>query len=192
MLTGLTKAIDPFFEKARAKLTEVCKPLKIYKNKIKSVAHKKKMFRECDGYFMESLVERGEKGSDIILGYNRKILAAINSDENTYELLEDVRHRSRAYTTHISRYGDICHLLAQNKKQLFKKIKLTRKQSDLERARKLDTDISHDKLSTESKLCTKYKKTYLEESDKSVTLEDATDVDTIIEEGLRDKYRYMV
>jgi hypothetical protein len=125
MLAGVTKAIDPMLKQAKERLAEACAPLRIYKNLVTSDKDRKAMFTAIGGYAGQFLIERGQKGSEIVLDHYRKMDSAIMRE--TLEFLEDVRHRSRAYTTHITRYSQICYHLAKENKMLFKKIKLTKK-----------------------------------------------------------------
>jgi hypothetical protein len=146
MLTGATRAVDPVCKEGRDKVTENCRPLEAIRNKIKDKKLLKQMFIECGGYEAETLLKRGDNGSKIKLNWFRKVQAAVTRfavDLQDMDILEDVRHRSRAYHTHQSRYRDIVKFLAFENKKLFTKVKLTRKEDMVERAKKMDEGVDY-------------------------------------------------
>lgn len=188
MLVGLTKSIDPFYEKGRSKVSSVAKQLQVYKKGLKSEADRKRLFYECGGYHAEALVDRGENGSYLSLDIHSKIDSVIRKE--LLPLLEDVRHRSRAYTTHISRYRDICFHLATQNKKLFTKIKLSSKESAIKKAGKLDKELNHNDLSYASAGLAKGGERRGTGANISFSIHD--EIECVVEDQPKEKFKFMV
>lgn len=146
------------------------------------------MFYECGGYHAEALVDRGENGSHIVLDVHAKMDSAIRKD--LLHLLEDIRHRSRAYATHISRYRDICFHLSNQNPKLFTKVKLSSKESALKKAGKLDKELNHNDLSYASAGLARNEDRRGTGGDLSFSIQD--EIECVVEDQPKEKFKYMV
>ena len=149
MLTGVVNALDPLADLAKEKVLTSAKPLGEIRKEVRNEKLIKKMYNECGGYEGETLFTRGDKGSRLSVQNERKLDAAIKRyciDLGQMEVLYNVRHRSQAYHTHLSRYIDWLFGVAQKKPFLFKIKKLTKKESLEEKLKKLDEKVDFKKV----------------------------------------------
>ena len=105
-------------------------------------------------------------------------------------MLEDIRHRSRAYATHISRYRDICFHLSNQNPKLFTKVKLSSKESALKKAGKLDKELNHNDLSYASAGLARNEDRRGTGGDLSFSIQD--EIECVVEDQPKEKFKYMV
>lgn len=179
MLAGVTRALDPLFEKSRQRITEICRPLEEIRKTIKDDKTLKKLFMDVGGYAGEVLFKRGDKGSKIKLENYDKIISLVRKD--CLDLLEDLRHESRSYRTHISKYGDIVRFLANKNPQLFKIKKLNKKEFVKEKARKVQEGIPYEELEFDQYLAPKPDNEEFVLENRSIDLE--CEIDEVWEEN---------
>lgn len=144
MLAGVSKALDPVFEKSRQRITDVCRPLENIRKTIKDDKTLKRLFIEVGGYQGEVLFKRGDKGSKLKLETYKNIDSQVRKD--CLEFLEDIRHESRSYRTHISKYGDLVQVLADANPMIYKIKKLNKKEFAEEKVRRIQEGIDENEL----------------------------------------------
>lgn len=177
MLAGVTKALDPIFIKSREKVTDICRPLEEIRKTIKDDKTLKQLFISVGGYEGEVLFRRGDKGSKIKLDNYEKIDTQVRKE--CLEFLEDLRHESRSYRTHISKYGELVKILADANPMQFKIKKLNKKEFAEEKVRKVQEGINREMLEFGDYLAPKPEIEEVEFEVKSIKMQ--SDIDEVWE-----------